>query len=84
MESARSAVSNGLGFSLSVMNLERSDACGSKRVVSVPIADDIDPLPIVLLRKKTAPVSAQIERFSSFCEQFFETSQDQRDAAQVL
>ena len=71
MESVRSAVSNGLGFSLSVMKLDHDGACDGGRVVSVPIADDINPLAIVLLRKQAAPVSAQIERFSSFCETFF-------------
>ena len=71
MESVRSAVSNGLGFSLSVMKLDHGHACDGGRVVSVPIADDINPLAIVLLRKQAAPVSAQIERFSSFCETFF-------------
>ncbi len=69
MESVRSAVSNGLGFSLSVMKLDHGGAGG--RVVSVPIADDINPLAIVLLRKQAAPVSVQIERFSSFCETYF-------------
>lgn len=73
MESARSAVSNGLGFSLSVMKLDHGDIYDGDRVVSVPIADDIDPLAIVLVRKQAAPASAQIERFSSFCEKYFNT-----------
>jgi DNA-binding transcriptional LysR family regulator len=42
MESLRSEVSNGLGFSLSGMKLDHGNAGG--RVVSVPIADDIDRL----------------------------------------
>ena len=67
MESVRSAVSNGLGFSLSVMKLDGDNG----HVVSVPIADDIESLAIVLVRKQAAPVSAQIERFSSFCETYF-------------
>jgi len=71
MESVRSAVSNGLGFSLSVMKLDHADACDGSRVISVPIADDINPLAIVLLRKQAAPVSTQIVRFSSFCETHF-------------
>jgi DNA-binding transcriptional LysR family regulator len=69
MESVRSAVSNGLGFSLSVMKLDHDGAGG--RIVSVPIADDISPLAIVLLRRQAAPVSVQIERFSTFCAQYF-------------
>jgi len=71
MESVRSAVSNGLGFSLSVMRLDHKDTYGGGHVVSVPIADDIDPLAIVLIRKQGASLSGQIENFSVFCEQYF-------------
>ena len=71
MESVRSAVSNGLGFSLSVMKLGHNDTYDGGNVVSVPIADDIDPLAIVLIRKQAASLSGQIEKFSLFCEQYF-------------
>ncbi len=75
MESVRNAVSNGLGFSLSAMKLDHGGACDSGRVVSVPIADDIDPLAVVLLRKQAAPVSAQVERFLSFCEKYLKEAE---------
>lgn len=71
MESVRSAVSNGLGFSLSVMQPSHQDNYDGGHVVSVPIADDIDPLAIVLIRKQDAALSGQIEKFSLFCEQYF-------------
>jgi DNA-binding transcriptional LysR family regulator len=71
MESVRSAVANGLGFSLSVMKLGHSDTYDGGRVVSVPIADDINPLAIVLVRKQGSLPSGQIDNFSSFCEEYF-------------
>ena len=71
MESVRSAVSNGLGFSLSVMKLAHKDAYDGDHVVSIPIADDIEPLAIVLVRKQGASLSGQIKRFSLFCEEYF-------------
>ena len=74
MESVRSAVSNGLGFSLSVMRLEHDDTYDGGRVVSVPIADDIEPLVIVLVRRQAAVPSRQIDKFSSFCEAYFKNS----------
>ncbi len=74
MESVRSAVSNGLGFSLSVMPLKYSDTYGGERVISVPIADEIDSLAIVLVRRQGSVSPRLIEKFSLFCEAFFKNS----------
>lgn len=74
MESVRSAVSNGLGFSLSVMKLGHEEIHDGGSVVSVPIADDIEPLAIVMIRKQGAPLSGQIEKFSLFCEKHFNSA----------
>lgn len=71
MESVRSAVSNGLGFSLSVMNLDYSETYDGGRVVSVPIMEDIDPLAIVLVRKQGSVPSRQIDNFALFCAEYF-------------
>jgi len=71
MESVRSAVSNGLGFSLSVMRLDHAETYDGGRVVSIPIMDDIDPLAIVLVRKQGSVQSEQIDKFSLFCEAYF-------------
>jgi DNA-binding transcriptional LysR family regulator len=71
MESVRSAVSNGLGFSLSVMKLDYSETYDGGRVMSVPIMDDIDPLAIVLVRKQGSVPSRQIDNFALFCEEYF-------------
>ena len=71
LESVRSAVANGLGFSLSVMRLEHSIVYDSIRVASIPIADDLEPLAIVLVRRKEAAESSLIESFSSYCQAHF-------------
>jgi DNA-binding transcriptional LysR family regulator len=74
MESVRSAVANGLGFSLSVMKLGHSETYDGGRVVSVPIADDINPLAIVLVGKQGSLPSGQVDNFSSFCEEYFKSA----------
>ena len=83
MESVRSAVSNGLGFSLSVMPLKYSgtysDTYGGERVISVPIADDIDSLAIVLVRRQGSVSPRLIEKFALFCETFFKASDNHID-----
>lgn len=66
-ESVRSAVGNGLGFSILAMR-QRSDVTyDGHRVVSVPIADAIDPIKVVLARKSGAELSPLIETFMTFC-----------------
>jgi len=71
MESVRSAVSNGLGFSLSVMKLDHTQNHEGGSVVSVPISGNINPLAIVLVRRQGAALSTQLENFSAFCERYF-------------
>ena len=68
MESVRSAVANGLGFSISVMYREYPVTCDGGCVVSVPISDDIDGLAVVLLRRQDATRSGLVDDFSAFCE----------------
>jgi len=74
MESVRSAVSNGLGFSLSVMKPNHLQNQEGASVVSVPISDDINPLAIVLVRKQGIALSTQLEKFSAFCERHFKNT----------
>ncbi|MEH6445003.1 MAG: LysR family transcriptional regulator [Oceanospirillaceae bacterium] len=71
MESVRSAVANGLGFSLAVMQPQHGEACDANNVVQIAIKDDIEPLAIVIIRKKNAPISRQVEKLASFCEGYF-------------
>lgn len=71
MESVRSAVANGLGFSLSVMKVPHKDTYDGGRVVSVPIKEKVNPLPIVLITRGEAKQWAQLVKFSEFCSDYF-------------
>jgi len=71
MESVRSAVANGLGFSLSVMRLGHTATYDGGRVIPVPIEEGIDRLAIIMVRSRSRGCSRQIENFSAFCEQYF-------------
>ena len=68
MESVRSAVANGFGYSLAVMPTTQADTHGGGKVVSIPLSDDIDPLSVVLISKDSAGESALIESFIAFCK----------------
>jgi DNA-binding transcriptional LysR family regulator len=76
MESVRSAVANGLGFSLSVMKLNHTATYDGSRVVSIPIKGNADRLAIVLVRKQAAVASAQVDKFAVFCRDYFTTRID--------
>jgi DNA-binding transcriptional LysR family regulator len=71
MESVRSAVANGLGFSLGVIEPKYKASADAGRAVSVPISDQIDPLSVVLARRKGAVLSGQMAQLASFCRQYF-------------
>jgi len=68
MESVRSAVANGLGYSLAVMPSTQTETHGGGHVVSIALADDIDPLSVVLISKERSAESALIENFIAFCK----------------
>jgi DNA-binding transcriptional LysR family regulator len=72
MESVRSAVSNSLGFSLSVMKLDQRHTADRGRVGAIPIEEEINPLAIVLIRKQGSPLTGQIKSFWEFCEKYFD------------
>ena len=67
MESVRCAVARGLGFSLSVMRPRHQETYDGGRVVSVPIADDVDAISVVLVRHKDKPPSNLIENLMATC-----------------
>ena len=71
MESVRCAVANGLGFSLNIMRPRHDMTYDGGHVVAVPIADEIDPLPIVLVRRKANPPSSLIDNFVHTCRAHF-------------
>ncbi len=66
MESVRSAVANGLGYSLAVMPMTRNDTYDGGKVICVPLTDEIDPLSVVLISKVTATESALVENFIAY------------------
>ncbi len=67
MESVRCAVANGLGFSISVMRPHHDETYDGGRVVSVPISEDVEPIPLVLAFKKHQTSSGLIDNFAQFC-----------------
>jgi DNA-binding transcriptional LysR family regulator len=52
IESVRCAVASGLGFSLSIMTPRYRETYDGGRIVYVPIAGDVDPMSVVLIRRK--------------------------------
>lgn len=68
MESVRSAVANGFGFSLAVMPTTLADTHGGGKIVSIPLHDDIAPLHVVLISKKCTGKSTLVENFILFCQ----------------
>ncbi|MBZ0216490.1 MAG: LysR family transcriptional regulator [Fimbriimonadaceae bacterium] len=71
LESVRSAVGNGLGFSLSVMRVDRKDTYDGHHVVPVRIAEDIEPIGIVLAWKRGRDLSQLILNFKDHCAAVF-------------
>lgn len=71
IESVRSAVANGLGFSLGVMQPKYGVSADGNRAISLSIGDGVEPLAIVLARRKGAPESGQVNKLAEFCEQYF-------------
>lgn len=70
LESVRSAVANGFGFSLSVMPAGRDETHGGGRVVSVAIDGKVEPLPVVLVSAAGVTQPPLIEDFAEFCEAY--------------
>ncbi|MGQ7845605.1 LysR family transcriptional regulator [Granulosicoccus sp. 3-233] len=68
MESVRSAVANGFGFSLAVMATTHTETHDGGHVVSIPLTDDIDTLSVVLICKDSSSESALLENFIAFCK----------------
>ncbi len=71
MESVRSAVANGFGYSLAVMPTTHTYTHDGGHVVSIPLADDLEPLSVVLICKAGTRESALIENFIAFCKSRF-------------
>lgn len=67
MESVRSAVGNGLGFSITVMRPSQGEAYDGSKVVTVQIADDVQALAVMLVRKRDTAAAGPVANFSEFC-----------------
>ena len=72
MESVRSAVGNGLGFSLTVMRPASDFSHDGHRLVELPIADDVATLDVVLASTDDTAGSALAADFEAFCRERFE------------
>lgn len=68
MESVRSAVANGFGYSLAVMPTTQTNTHDGGHVVSISLTDDIEPLPVVLICKSGTGKSALVDNFIAFCK----------------
>ena len=68
MEAVRSAVANGLGFSLSVMRPAHNLTYDGGEVVSVPLADSVDPMTIALAYDAARPPRGAAAKFVTICK----------------
>jgi len=71
LESVRSAVGHGLGFSILSMRPFSQDSYEGHRVVPVEIAEGIAPTPIVIAGKAGRQPDALTENFVEFCKSLF-------------
>ena len=70
-ESVRSAVGNALGFSLLAMRPCHEETYDGNRVASVEIAEDVEPIRIVLARKQGAEPGQLVTNFIDYCTSNF-------------
>lgn len=71
METVRSAVGNGLGFTILVMRSASDLSCDGCRLATVRIKDAVARLPVVLLRRADAPRSPLADAFVRHCRDRF-------------
>jgi len=79
MESARCAVANGMGFSLTVMRPGHSATYDGGTVAAVPIRGNSVPISLVLASKKHRSPSGLIDSFEEFCLSVCRRSEQQAD-----
>lgn len=71
MESVRCAVGNGLGFSLMVMHPRSERSYDGTRVVAIPLGDRVDPIRVVLARKRGQAPTKLVGNFTEHCLSHF-------------
>ncbi len=79
MESVRSAVASGLGFSLSVMKPKHGRTYDGRSVVSVAITDKIEPIEIVLAYARGNRPEGALRNLAGLCAVQIETAIDGAD-----
>ncbi len=70
-ESVRSAVANGLGFSLMAMRPRVDRTYDGQRLAVCALADTGAPIPIVLAQRRGEAPSSLVENFTTFCAAHF-------------
>ena len=74
MQSVRSAVANNLGYSLAVMVTGYGEDTNHSKVRAIPIIEDIDPLPIVMVSNIGSQKSNLNQQLLNFCSLHFNAS----------
>jgi len=74
MESVRSAVGHGLGFSILSMRPFSQESYEGQRVVPVEITEEIEPTPVVIAHKAGRRPDAMTDAFVSFCKSLFRSA----------
>lgn len=71
IESVRSAVGNGFGFSLLALRPLHNQTYDGRRVVTIPIADDVAGIRIVLATRRGRHQAPPMLRFKQHCRTYF-------------
>lgn len=71
MESVRSVVANGPGFSLAAVTHPYAEIYGGGKAISVPIAGEVETYSIALVSKRTRFNSALLDIFVAYCHSLF-------------
>lgn len=73
IESVRSAVGNGFGFSLLALRPTHNQTYDGRKVAMIPIADDVTGISIVLASRSDRRDTPPLNRFANHCRSYFST-----------
>lgn len=71
IESVRSAVGNGFGFSLLALRPTHNQTYDGRKVATIPIADDVTGISIVLASRADHWNTSPMNRFADHCRSYF-------------
>ena len=80
LETVRSAVANGFGFTLLVMRPPKSMTYDGKQVVTVDIRERVRPLNIILASRVNAMTGPILRRFADHARRYFEAAKKSRSS----